>query len=200
MSTSNEVKPVEKAKAQDVAKPNSSRDDRRGRGGRQQKQNDENDSGLVERTIFINRVTKVVKGGRRFSFSALVVVGDQCGTIGLGSGKANEVPEAIRKAVENAKKEMKKYSLHGVTIPHEVTGRSGAGKVFMKPASEGTGVIAGGAVRMILDVLGVKDILTKSIGTSNPYNMSKALLNGLSQMRSKEDIAAIRGVAKERLG
>jgi small subunit ribosomal protein S5 len=154
---------------------------------------------LVDRVVYINRVAKVVKGGRRFSFSALVVVGDQHGYVGCGLGKANEVPEAIRKGTEQAKKNLFKIPLAKGTIPHEVLGKFGAGLVLLKPASEGTGVIAGGAVRNVLEVAGVQDVLTKCIGTSNPHNVIHATVNALQQLRSAEEAVKSRGKTLEDL-
>jgi small subunit ribosomal protein S5 len=167
--------------------PNNRRNRNDDRGG-------EDKSGLTEKVVFINRCAKVVKGGRRFSFSALIVAGDRKGQVGCGFGKANEVSEAIRKASESAKKSLIKVAVRENTIPHEVTGEHGGGRVLLRPASPGTGVIAGGGVRAVVEAAGIRDVLAKSLGSNNHANVVKATLAALAQLRLRESIYAIRGL------
>jgi small subunit ribosomal protein S5 len=171
---------------------------RPGQGGPrgERRQEEKNESGMIDKVVHINRVTKVVKGGKNFSFSALVVVGDGKGKVGFGSGKAKEVPAAIKKGIEIAKKNMISIAMSGTTIPHAIVGHYGAGKVLLKPASEGTGVIAGGPVRAILESAGIQNILTKSLGTANPHNVVKATFEALKLLRTEDQYKNLRGTGE----
>ena len=160
---------------------------------------DSKEKQFEEKVVSINRVTKVVKGGRRFRFAAIVVIGDKKGKVGFGTGKAEEVPDAIKKAIETAKNQLITVPVVNNTIPHSVIGKFGAGQVVLRPASEGTGIIAGGAVRAIFELAGVNDILAKSVGTSTPINMIRATFSGLSELRTADQVAKMRGLDKERL-
>jgi len=175
------------------------RNDKKGQKRGNRRDRDKDGPDYIETTVHVNRVAKVVKGGRRFSFNALVTCGDGLGQVGIGLGKANEITDAIRKASESARRSMVRVPLVGGTIPFAVLGRYGAGKVIMKPASPGTGVIAGGPVRAIMESAGVRDILAKSIGSNNPHNMVKAAMQGLQSLHSAKDVARRRGISINQL-
>jgi small subunit ribosomal protein S5 len=160
---------------------------------------DPNTLQLKDQVVSINRVTKVVKGGKNLSFAALVVVGDGAGTVGYGAGKAREVPMAIRKAIDSAKKSLVKVNISATSIPHAIVGHYGAGRVLLKPASEGTGVIAGGAVRAVVEAAGIQNVLTKSLGTTNPHNVVKATMDGLMRLRNAEEVASTRGKTRDEI-